>query len=312
MSATECTGMTARWCPLCGTCSCDEIDADMSDPGCLLHAPNSRHAEELRSREDAWLKGWSSIGARLACSTGEATMTELRERPLNCTTVEVRAFLAGSKTQLRRPIVPQLVVPAERPLRHARKHSGPYFDAYCGERKTDMNPRGMSDRWCWWTADDRPILPEIQCPFGKPGDRLWCRESFALRTDVDAATDLAKALRYIRHRADRDGDDLRSEWHDFGRGWRSSATMPRWASRLTLEVVNVHVHRVKEIDEADARAEGCRGVHGAVGQMIPGPPTTARANFEDVWNLSYGKRAPWSNNPYVWAATVRIVDQRTP
>lgn len=238
-------------------------------------------------------------------------MIEPRERPLNCTAFEVRAFLAGAKTQIRRPIMPQLVVPDERPLRHARKHPGPYFDAYCGERKTAHNPRGMSDRWCWWTADDRPILPEIQCPFGQPGDRLWLRESFALRTDV-VATDLAKALRYIRYRADRDGADLRSEWHNFGSGWRSLTTMPRWASRLTLEVVNVRVQRAQEISDDNARSEGVEMFDPTtVYASLAVCSRSARTWFSALWDSTNGKRAPWSNNPWVWAATVRMADQRT-
>lgn len=76
---------------------------------------------------------------------------------------------------------------------------------------------------------------------------------------------------------------------------------PRWASRITLEITEVRVQRLQEISEDDARAEGCRGVHGVAGQMIPGPPLSAREDYERLWDTINGKRAPWSSNPWVWA-----------
>ena len=103
----------------------------------------------------------------------------MRERPIIFNTPMVRAILAGTKMQTRRPVKAMPTEPgAECHPRHKQKHPAPYFDAYCGQRKTDANPRGMNDEWCWWQVDDRQCLPVVRCPYGLPGDRLWVRESF--------------------------------------------------------------------------------------------------------------------------------------
>jgi len=99
------------------------------------------------------------------------------EHPVLFNDEMMRAILAGLKTQTRRPIKPQPEPYAGgvHPKNKA-KHPAPYIDAYCGELKTAQNPRRMSDRWYWWTEDDR-LGPEVgRCPFGAPGDTLWLVE----------------------------------------------------------------------------------------------------------------------------------------
>jgi len=102
---------------------------------------------------------------------------DVTEHALGLTDEQIQAMPAGLKTQHRVPIEPQPgpyaggVYPG-----HKAKHPAPYIDAYCGELKTAQNPRRMSDRWYWWTEDDR-LGPEVgRCPFGVPGDTLWLAE----------------------------------------------------------------------------------------------------------------------------------------
>jgi hypothetical protein len=98
----------------------------------------------------------------------------------------VRALLAGTKTQTRRVMSPQPGPYVQQtPDRHAAKHPAPYIDAYCSGAKTPENPRGMSAVWCWWTRDDRQGAKVGRCPYGRPGDRLWVRESWSSRLDRD-------------------------------------------------------------------------------------------------------------------------------
>lgn len=67
------------------------------------------------------------------------------------------------------------------------------------------------------------------------GDPLWVRESFARRSDVDPKRDPEKARQYLLYRAD--GSDLENAWHDYSPGWVAASKMPRWASRMHLEIL---------------------------------------------------------------------------
>lgn len=121
-----------------------------------------------------------------------------------------------------------------------------------------------------------------QCPFGQPGDRLWVRETCAIETD------LATGDQRVAYRADG----------DLPFGWTSPIHMPRWASRLTLEILSVRVERLQAITEADAVAEGVAveqaGIERSFGEAI------ALAQFRILWDQINGKRAPWASNPWVW------------
>ena len=157
-------------------------------------------------------------------------------------------------------------------------------------------------------------------PYGQPGDRLWVRETFALwhRTSVeyslewDTITDkAADALEVygqniqIAYRADGEDDS----------GWRPSIFMPRWASRITLEITEVRVQRLQDISEEDAIAEGIGK------QFLPDLKgnrfhwhddkqdrcTTAAAAFHGLWDSINGKTYPWYSNPFVWAITFKRV-----
>lgn len=250
----------------------------------------------------------------------------INARPILFSLPMVRAILDGLKTQTRRIVKPELVVPDARPLRHAAKHPGPYFDSYCSERKTDQNPRGMSDRWCWWTADDRPDpTTEIRCPYGAPGDRLWVREVHFRFGHWETAVDAKPRTRTGRQRWRfvADTDEIRFEpptvfrkgrhhkdhatpaWHK-----RLARFMPRAASRITLEVTRVCVQRLQEINEDDARAEGMSPSLTHVGLWHNPLPEEERSEdyvasaldaFGLLWQRLNGVRAPWSSNPWVWA-----------
>lgn len=222
--------------------------------------------------------------------------TAVRERPILFSGPMVRAILDGTKTQTRRVVTDMPAPPApDCHPRHAAKHHAPYFDAYCGRSKSPENPRGMGDEWCWWQVDDRQCLPTIRCPYGAPGDRLWVRETFVhhgLPEEPDANA--------VEYRADAingiDGGP--------GAGWCPSIYMPRWASRITLQVTNVRVERLQDISEEDAIAEGCHDTDGAPTQDLSG---TARGAYALLWEDINAKRAPWDSNPWVWVVEFRRV-----
>lgn len=89
--------------------------------------------------------------------------------------------------------------------------------------------------------------------------------------------------------------------------------MPRWASRIVLEISGVRVEQLQDISEEDAEAEGIRQMRDGSGMFVgregPGclvtPWPTAREAFADLWDGINGKRASWESNPLVWVIEFR-------
>ena len=242
----------------------------------------------------------------------------MKERPILFSAPMVRAILEGKKTQTRRIAKVPPAKPIVLPLRHPPKHDAPYFDSYCSEKKTPENTRGMSDRWCWWTADDRPDpLTEIRCPYGIPGDRLWVRETWGLRncesdpTDWERASVVGCSEDEIREQYHL---DYRADWGPMQEGcfWRPAIHMPRWASRISLDVTDVRVERLHDISEEDAKAEGVEawmdslkgGEHYEPDARLGAYPVTA---FSRLWKVVNGRES-WDANPWVWVVEFTRVE----
>jgi len=101
-----------------------------------------------------------------------------------------------------------------------------------------------------------PVARELQdwfavCPYGPTGDRLWVRENFA-HIYHDNSLPERRSFEDVAYMADGYGIDIGA----YG-SWKPSIHMPRWASRITLEITSVRVERLQDISEADAMAEGC-------------------------------------------------------
>lgn len=250
----------------------------------------------------------------------------MKERPILFNEQMVRQILADRdpKTQTRRAVKPQPVEPVARPLKHAATHPGAYFDSYCSERRTPENPRGMSDRWCWWTADDRPNpLSEVRCPFGAPGDRLWVREAFAYSVrDHDLHHEgFSDETHHAVYRATQESQGSWTHYDEHGKQtptspqWRPSIHMPRWASRITLDVTGVRVERLHAITEADAWAEGIGAVDGEIAaaaicraaKVMACSPEDARATYGALWAEIYGAQS-LVDNPWIWVVEFRRVE----
>ena len=138
---------------------------------------------------------------------------------------------------------------------------------------------------------DDPVPIDVRCPYGKPGDLLWVRETL-IRGDGG----------HIKYAAD---DSLipHSQWQ-WKRPSVPSIHMPRWASRITLKVESVRVERLQDITEADARAEGAE--RGRPADAPVNVTQTYRDGFLSLWDHINGKRAPWKSNPWVWSITFRV------
>jgi hypothetical protein len=208
-----------------------------------------------------------------------------RERPIIMSGPMVRAILEGRKTVTRRVVKPQ---PA------------------CGCRYEINGAESGALQMVGTRSDPIVFVPPtptskdyvLRCPYGRPGDRLWVRETFAPRLDVDPATEPQKARHYALYRANGTGLD-EPHWHAYPDRWTPAIHMPRWASRLTLRVEAVKVERVQEISEEDARAEGR--------SLDPNDPA---GYFPATWDaINKARGFGWESNPYVWCVTFsRIAD----
>lgn len=195
----------------------------------------------------------------------------MTERPILFSGAMVRAILAGQKTQTRRIIKPSPPRVMEAPQGH------------------EFSVAGHDHR----------------CPYGQPGDRLWVRETWrpvmeAWRSFVEYAAegptldnihrDLMAPLNRLALRFPGARKDRHSEV------WHPSIHMPRWASRILLEVKAVRVERLQDISEGDARAEG---VEPRI--VSHGPPELKGyvLGFKDLWREINGAES-WAANPWVW------------
>jgi len=224
-----------------------------------------------------------------------------KERPILFSAPMVRAILAGTKTQTRR-VVKQHKAFEEWGVK------GP-DDAY--DATTDDDGQGF-----FLVAGDHGYAGPVPCPYGQPGDRLVVRETWQYAGFTD---DGEPFIAYKADGARKLCDTSPLEWADriedvfanlsepsnynidqraADRKWRPSIHMPRWASRITLEIVSVRVERLNDISEADAHAEGTpHSMQYASGRL-------ASENFAHLWE-SINDAGSWDANPWVWVVEFR-------
>ena len=215
------------------------------------------------------------------------------ERPILMSAPMVRATLAGTKTQTRRAM--------------------------------RVQPQMLSDRRAQpWQGDPAVLLQLLEktgkrCPYGQPGDRLWVRETWYcddyrvqrgpyLKPD-DMDLNEARNDGTLIYRASSGDRPYEAEQP----AWKPSIHMPRWASRITLEVTGVRVERLQDISEADAMAEGIvecpipaddEGPR-RVGYMVApddgksGLDVTPIHTYRKLWESINGPES-WDANPWVW------------
>jgi hypothetical protein len=216
------------------------------------------------------------------------------ELPILFSAPMVRAILDGRKTQTRRVVKPQ-----PPPAAAVRAMAGVDYGLFTDHRSPN------EFRECLGGAEASAV-PRFRCPYGVSGDRLWVREAWGLHdTQPNDGPDNA----HVYYRAtDGDRHYLRYQL------WRPSIHMPRWASRITLEVTEVRVERVQDISEDDAQAEGVDPgcltcgencvYSGGCGYCRP----CYRDSFIGLWEQINAKRGfGWDVNPWVWAVTFKVV-----
>lgn len=191
----------------------------------------------------------------------------MKERPIIFNTEMVKVILDGRKTQTRRIIKPQ-----------------PTLSNTSGFNwKGAAYGLGFNDK-----ETNRNFANTNACQLGKVGDRLWVRETFAQGLCTEST---------LAYKATHKPEDLEEGWFEQIK-WTPSIHMPRWASRINLEITNVRVERLKDISEEDALAEGMdNGTSYAA--MAAGWYEKPQRAFQRLWTQIYGEES-WSGNPWVW------------
>lgn len=215
----------------------------------------------------------------------------MNEKPILFSTEMVQAILEGRKTQTRRVVKPLV----------DRQTDGAWLDAH----DPDEDSPGQ---WVF-TESNLPLGP-FKCPYGTAGDRLWVRETWG--TDIEYGATKPSDLPHIAniyYRTDGEGQPGLDQW-------RPSIFMPRWASRLNLQIIKVGVERLQAITEAGALAEGVTpgglwNPAGADVSMTGGvgykPRPTARDSFSYLWDAINARRSyTWANDPWVWVVTFEV------
>lgn len=225
------------------------------------------------------------------------------ERPILFSGPMVRTILEGRKTQTRRVC------------------RGQPMEAWTGSVVED------GQVFMTQTGNDCRML--MRCPYGQPGDRIWVRETWC---EASPEHRDHRNVRQAFYKADGEhtveSEEIRQRFiqagHDYR--WRPSIHMPRWASRIDLEITAVRVERLLKISKEDAIAEGAkrndapgeewdgsyltqRYIDGIEGAQDDEPHESARAWYSNLWESINGPHS-WVLNPWVWVVEFKRVEGR--
>nr|WP_255319050.1 morphogenetic protein [Enterobacter sp. DSM 30060] len=208
----------------------------------------------------------------------------------------VRAILDGRKTQTRRIMKIQ------------PEHSG------LGLRLVTDSKNGSDDGKYFWSSSDACGLKarskSFTCPFGVVGDRIWVRETFQgplfdyeqMESYLEDSSKFEKP-EFCQYAADGkpapeyyDADD------NLRHGWRPSIHMPRWASRILLEITDVRVERLASVSDEDAGKEGYPADPSPFGG-----PMDKWLWFRQLWDGIYPEQS-FKHNPWVWVIEFKRVE----
>lgn len=211
-------------------------------------------------------------------------ITAVKEKPILFSTSMVRAILEGRKTQTRRVVSKNNSVIGEGGdwSKLDFKHERTFVDHGFPDIKTgEKNYQYLHVPYDW--QEDETIY-RVYSKF-EVGQRLWVKETFYIPSPNHKPV-------------------YKATTGEFGHlwKWKPSIFMPRWASRITLEVTKVRVQKVDQISEEDAIAEGFEADKDNP-QCI-----SARSRFAQLWDELNDKRGyGWKPNVWVWAISFKVV-----
>lgn len=199
----------------------------------------------------------------------------MKERGMIFNAEMVNSILSGRKTQTRRPV------------------KFPFRDVNLGCELSGNELAGELSAGNYWNSR-----------VGQPGDRIWVRETWA-EAGASAPDLTLYRANYPEHvPAHYENvppvDEIR---------WTPSIHMPRWASRILLEITDVRVERLNNISYDDAISEGITQEWTCID---PGLGSYAHKNdvqddYETLWKSIYGEES-WAANPWVWVISFKRIE----
>lgn len=194
----------------------------------------------------------------------QAEGVPVKERGMIFNGEMVRAILDGRKTQTRRLL------------------------KWKQTRFTEIGEREDGRRWPWSEDAEHACDFWHPCPFGTVGDRIWVRETFCAVPDHEEPAGCSALL----YAADGNGQ--------YGK-WTPSIHMPRWASRITLEITGVRVERLASVSDEDAGKEGYPANPAPYGGTMD-----KWLWFRGLWDSIYPDQS-FKHNPWVWVIEFKVV-----
>ena len=242
----------------------------------------------------------------------------IKERPIIFSGEMVKAILDRKKTMTRRVVKSNFI-----------NH---YKHAHIIRQSTDKKREGKA--YFYDTPVGSMVLSSqlVNNPYGKVGDRLWVRETWA---PVNSCGESALAYKadneiiclseneeFLDEYGTLNYTDPRlakyafADWADdlvngVEGAWKSPITMPRWASRILLEITDIRVERLNDISEADAKKEGMPPSHPSIDKisMQHGFNSFSQSCFAQSWDSLYDENSPkrWANNQWVWVIEFKVI-----
>lgn len=225
----------------------------------------------------------------------------MKESPILFNTDMVQAIWSGHKSQTRRVVKEELIV-------------------WQAEFESGNLPHVIR------SEPSLQYYLENRCPFGQIGDQLWVRETWHVEPNVQgwSMDENEPCTGWIEYKAGGSKEVTAPnfdavqrcfpkgevDWDFLPSDWRPSIFMPRWASRIQLEITNIRIERLNDISEQDAESEGCiadpcdhaRQICEDIGCCGP----TAKGHFKYIWESINGANS-WDKNPWVWVIEFKVI-----
>lgn len=229
---------------------------------------------------------------------------QVKERPIIFSGEMVKTILDGKKTMTRRVVKSDFI--------------NNYKHAHIIKQSSDKSREGKAYFY------DKPVggmvlsSQLVSNPYGKVGDRLWVRETHHVIGGIadyeieEIKQGLQDVKNFVSYKADGYGNPCDG-------GWTSPMFIPRWASRILLEITDIRVERLQDISEADAVKEGIRSLstyRGSSNTLYPDYSGKIHGLFKNpidsyhtLWySLNAKKGYPWSSNPWVWVVEFKVIE----
>jgi len=212
----------------------------------------------------------------------------MKEHPILFSAEMVRAILEGRKTQTRRVLKQGYFLENNKNFQENYIFDKMFIDT---NDKHQAIFKHKTDNFTEW----------FECPYGQTGDILWVRETW-----FEWGIGNPEKLPYLYRATTSDYDIEMTKQCGHTILWRPSIFMPRCASRVTLEIINIRVERVQDISLQDCKSEG-------LPTIIATPESDWSAIYRDayrkLWDSINGKKYPWSSNPWVWVIEFKRIEK---